>query len=87
AATGKTGFVANLWREIGGVNDVDANFALTTGASLGATYLPTAKLRVEGLVDVERRNYNGASIVTGVTPSSRRDSYEKASLSLTYAPT
>jgi hypothetical protein len=25
--------------------------------------------------------------VTGVTPSSRRDNYEKASLSLTYSPT
>lgn len=87
AATGKTGFKANLWREIGGVNDIDANFALTTGASLAVTYLPTAKLRVDGLVDYERRNYNGAAIVTGVTPSNRRDTYEKASLSLTYSPT
>ncbi|QBP75348.1 EPS biosynthesis protein [Herbaspirillum huttiense] len=87
AATGKTGFVVNLWREIGGISDVDANFALTTGASVAATYLPTAKLRVEGLFDVERRNYNGASIIAGVTPSSRRDNYEKASLSLTYSPT
>ncbi len=85
--TGKTAFKANLWREIGGVNDVDANFALTTGASVAAVYLPTAKLRVDGLVDYERRNYNGASIITGITPSGRRDDYEKASLSLTYSPT
>ncbi|QJQ00681.1 EPS biosynthesis protein [Herbaspirillum rubrisubalbicans] len=87
AATAKTGFTANLWREIGGVNDIDANFALTTGASLVASYLPTAKLRFDGLVDYEHRNYNGASIVTGVTPSTRRDNYEKATLSLTYSPT
>lgn len=86
-ATGKTGFKANLWREIGGVNDVDANFALTTGVNLAAVYLPTAKLRVDGVIDHERRNYNGASIITGITPSNRRDTYDKASLSLTYAPT
>lgn len=87
AATDKTSFKGNLWREIGGINDVDANFSLTTGASVAAVYLPTAKLRVDGMVDVERRNYNGAAIITGVTPSSRRDNYDKASLSLTYAPT
>ncbi|PLY57971.1 EPS biosynthesis protein [Herbaspirillum sp. BH-1] len=87
AATGKTSFKANLWREIGGVNDVDANFALTNGVSVATTYLPTAKLRVDGLIDYEKRNYNGASIVTGVTPTNRRDNYEKASLSLTYSPT
>ena len=85
--SGKTGFKANLWREIGGVNDVDANFSLTTGASVAAVHLPTAKLRVDGLVDVERRNYNGASIITGITPSNRRDNYDKASVSLTYSPT
>jgi hypothetical protein len=37
-ATGKTSFKANLWREIGGVNDVDANFALTNGVSVATTY-------------------------------------------------
>ncbi|WP_413459971.1 XrtB/PEP-CTERM-associated polysaccharide biosynthesis outer membrane protein EpsL [Herbaspirillum huttiense] len=87
APTDKTGFKANLWREIGGVNDVDANFSLTTGVSLAAIYTPTAKLRFDGLFDYERRNYNGAAIVTGITPSNRRDNYEKASLSLTYSPT
>lgn len=87
APTEKTSLKANLWREIGGLNDADANFSLTTGASLAAIYMPTAKLRLDGLVDYEHRDYNGAAVVTGITPSSRRDQYEKASFSLTYTPT
>jgi exopolysaccharide biosynthesis operon protein EpsL len=87
AATGKTGLKMNLWREIGGLNDVDANYALTDGVSLAAIYRPTDKLRFDGLIDYERRNYNGASIVTGVTPSNRKDTYQKASFGVTYFPT
>lgn len=86
AATGKTTVSANLWREIGGLTDVDANYALTTGASVQATLQASYKLRFDGLLDIEKRDYNGASIVTGVTPSGRRDRYEKASFSVTYTP-
>lgn len=85
-ATGKTAFTVNLWREIGGLSDLDANYALTNGASLGATWQSTAKLRFDGFVDYEKRNYNGATIIAGVTPSGRRDRYERATLSLTYMP-
>lgn len=86
AATGKTSVTMNLWREIGGLSDVDANYALTSGVSLSATLQSTDKLSFNGLLDLERRNYNGAVVVSGVTPSGRRDRYEKAGFSVTYMP-
>ncbi|MFL9923656.1 EPS biosynthesis protein [Herbaspirillum lusitanum] len=86
AATGKTLFTVNLWREIGGLSDVDANYALTNGLSLAGTLKASDKLRFDGLIDYEKRNYNGATVITGVTPSSRQDKYEKASFSVTYSP-
>lgn len=87
AATGKTLFKLNLWREISGISDVDANFSLTTGLSLGGTLAASEKLRFDGLLDFERRNYNGAAVVTGVTPSNRKDNYQKEVFSVTYLPT
>ncbi|TQK04487.1 exopolysaccharide biosynthesis operon protein EpsL [Herbaspirillum sp. SJZ130] len=87
AVTGQTLLTVNLWREIGGLSDVDANYALTNGVSLGAKLQSSDKLRFDGFLDVEKRNYNGAAVITGVTPSSRRDKYERASLSVTYSPT
>ncbi|WP_238540912.1 XrtB/PEP-CTERM-associated polysaccharide biosynthesis outer membrane protein EpsL [Herbaspirillum sp. YR522] len=86
-ATGKTSFSMNLWREIGGLNDVDANYALTNGVSLAATLASSDKLRFDGLVDYEKRNFNGAVLIQGLTPSGRRDKYERASFSVTYMPT
>ena len=87
AATGKTSFTANLWREIGGLSDVDANYALTTGASLAGTLQSSDKLRFDGLLDYERRNYNGAVVIPGLTPSGRQDRYARATLSATYYTT
>ncbi|MBP0596902.1 outer membrane beta-barrel protein [Herbaspirillum sp. LeCh32-8] len=86
-ATAKTAFKMNLWREIGGLSDVDANYALTTGISLAATLKASDKLRFDGSLDYQRRNYNGAAVITGVTPSSRKDRYQKASFGITYYPT
>ncbi|WP_129587671.1 XrtB/PEP-CTERM-associated polysaccharide biosynthesis outer membrane protein EpsL [Herbaspirillum robiniae] len=86
AATAKTGFKLNLWREIGGLSDVDANYSLTNGISLAAVHKATEKLRFDGSFDYQRRNYNGAAVITGVTPSNRKDRYEKASFSITYSP-
>lgn len=86
AVTGQTSLTMNLWREIGGLNDVDANYALTNGVSLAATVKSTDKLKFDGLVDYEKRNYNGATVITGVTPSGRRDKYGRATLSVTYMP-
>lgn len=87
AATAKTSLKLNLWREIGGLSDVDANFALTNGISLAATLRSSDKLKFDGLFDYQRRNYNGATVITGVTPSSRKDRYQKASFSVTYSLT
>ncbi|WP_343584977.1 XrtB/PEP-CTERM-associated polysaccharide biosynthesis outer membrane protein EpsL [Herbaspirillum sp.] len=86
AATGQTSLTMNLWREIGGLNDVDANYALTNGVSLAATTKASDKLKLDGLVDYEKRNYNGATVITGVTPSGRRDKYGRAAFSVTYMP-
>ncbi|MDB5774654.1 MAG: biosynthesis protein [Herbaspirillum sp.] len=84
--TGKTLVTANLYSEIGGVDDPDANFALTKGASLTATWLATGKIRADTSMEYQRRDYNGATIVPGITPSNRRDQYRRVSLNLTYAP-
>jgi exopolysaccharide biosynthesis operon protein EpsL len=84
--TGKTLVTGNLYREIGGVDDLNANFALTNGGSMTAAWLATGKIRVDSAAAYEKRNYNGATVIPGVTPSNRRDQYRRVSLNLTYTP-
>ncbi|WP_433694313.1 XrtB/PEP-CTERM-associated polysaccharide biosynthesis outer membrane protein EpsL [Herbaspirillum seropedicae] len=85
-ATAKTAFTMNLYREIGGVSDIDANYALTNGLSLSTRWRATEKIRVDAGIDYQRRDYNGAAVVTGVTPSGRKDTYKKYSFGVIYAP-
>ncbi len=85
-ASAKTAFSMNLYREIGGVSDIDANYALTDGLSLASRWRVTEKIRLDAAIDYQRRNYNGAAVVTGVTPSDRKDTYKKYSFGITYAP-
>ncbi len=86
-ATGKTAFSVGAWREIGATDDLAANYALNQGVSLGATWDATYKISVDGLIMTEKRDYNGVSVVEGISPLDRNDRYHNAVLGVTYKPT
>lgn len=83
AATGKTGLTLAVYRELGSGlgNDPDtdyfSNYSRNTGASLGANWQATAKVRVDALMLSEKRDYN---------ISNRSDTYRKDSVGVTFLP-
>ncbi|KAF3998150.1 XrtB/PEP-CTERM-associated polysaccharide biosynthesis outer membrane protein EpsL [Glaciimonas immobilis] len=86
ALTGKVGLSLSVWREIGAVYDLTANYALVRGVNLTAGWAVASKVRLDASYNVEQRAYNGVAILRGLTPSTRNDSDRKAMLALTYLP-
>lgn len=87
AATGKTGLTLAVYRELGSglgsfTSDDFSNFSRNTGASLGANWQATAKLRVDASTQSEKRDYNGI----GVSEVDRSDRYRKHSIGVTFLP-
>ncbi len=73
---------AALYREFTPVESNIVTYALSRGASAGATWDATAKIRVEGAISSERRAYE-----TGVAPAGAdlSDKLRRASLSATWS--
>jgi exopolysaccharide biosynthesis operon protein EpsL len=86
ALTGKVGIALNAWREIGAVDDMAANYALTHGVSVASSWNLSPKARIDGAVKIEQRAYNGITALAGLTPSERSDRYCKVTLGVTYQP-
>jgi len=82
--TGKLSVYATVWREIGALDDLTANYALTDGISVAPSLAISSKLKLDGMTTYQRRNYSGAQVIEGLTPSDRRDAYQRTSLGLTY---
>jgi exopolysaccharide biosynthesis operon protein EpsL len=82
--TGKLSLYGSVWRELGGLDDLTANYALTDGISLFPSLAISSKLKLDGSTTYQRRNYSGAQVIEGLTPSNRRDTYTRTSLGLTY---
>lgn len=80
APTAKQLLTANVWREIGAVDNLITNYTLNQGASLDSVWAPNEKLRFDGRLSYEVRDYNG---VAGIDQS-RSDQYHLASLGMTY---
>lgn len=83
-ATGKIDVTMNLWREISPADDLTASYTLNKGASLGATWDAVAKVRVEGLIKYENRDYSNATAFNPASSSPRVDISHFASLSVTW---
>ncbi len=74
---------AALYREFTPVESNIVTYALSRGASAGATWDATAKIRVEGSVSSERRAYETSLTVNGADLS---DKLRRASLNATWSP-
>lgn len=82
--TGKLALYASLWRELGALDDLTANYALTDGVMFAPSLEITSKVKVEGMTTYQRRNYSGAQVIEGLTPSDRRDTYQRTALGVTW---
>jgi exopolysaccharide biosynthesis operon protein EpsL len=82
--TGKLSLYGSLWRELGALDDLTANYALTDGVLFAPSLAISSKWKLEGTTTYQRRNYSGAEIIEGLTPSNRRDTYQRTALGLTY---
>ncbi len=80
APTAKQALTLNAWREIGAVDNLITNYTLNQGVSLDSIWAPNEKLRFDGRLSFEIRDYNG---IAGIDQS-RSDQYHVASLGMTY---
>lgn len=75
---------SNIWHELAGLQQLDANYALTKGVDLRVNWGWTPKVGLEATGSYEHRDYNGVAIVTGVSPSGRKDLNRSYGVSLAY---
>lgn len=81
---GKMRYTAAAWREFAAVESNVVSYSLNRGASLGATWDPTAKIRVDANASYEKRAYNARLALNSATDLD--DSLKQASLSATWSP-
>jgi exopolysaccharide biosynthesis operon protein EpsL len=86
-ATGSTGFNAAVRREIGGIEDVTANYILTTSASIAPYWLITPRIQLGAFYQYQIRDYRGAPGVAIGLVEEREDRYNYAGLNATWSPT
>lgn len=75
---GKLIYNAAIWRDFAPIESTVVSYTLNKGASVGATWDPTAKVRVDANAIYERRNYNPRSTVP--TADDLEDSIRSASV-------
>lgn len=81
--TGKMRYRASVWRDFAPLESTVVSYTRNKGASVGATWDATAKVRVEADAVYERRNYEPR---TGFSaPGSLNDSLRTASLKASWA--
>lgn len=81
---GKIVYNAAVWRDFAPLESTVVSTTLNKGASIGAEWNVTAKIKVDADVVAERRNYNAR---TGVAVAGDlRDSIRSASLRATWSP-
>lgn len=84
APGGKMSYNAAVWREFGPIESTVVNYTLNKGASVGATWEATAKVKVDASVVYERRDYNPTSAFHG--SGDLNDSLRSASLRALWSP-
>lgn len=83
-STGKLSMSASIWREVGALDDLNANYALTDGVSFTPVLLISSKFFLNGTATYQRLDYSGAQVIAGLTPSNRRDTFGRTGVDLTY---
>lgn len=82
APLGKVTFTATGWREFAAVDSTIVRNSLNKGASVGAAWNTSAKLRVEAQLKREKRDFSAIS----VSLADLADATRSATLGITYAP-
>jgi exopolysaccharide biosynthesis operon protein EpsL len=84
APLGKLRFTATGWREFAAVESSIVNSSLSNGASLGADWDVSAKVRLNALLKREKRDFSAVGGI--VLPGAATDTTHSASMGLVYAP-
>lgn len=71
-----------LWREFAPIESTLVTYSLNRGASAGASWEASSKVRVEGSLSAERRRYDGRLLASA--PADIRDKLRTASLGATW---
>ena len=80
---GKVSYKASVWRDFAPLESTVVSYTLNKGASIGATWDATAKVRVEADAIYEKRDYNPRLALLGA--SDLNDSIRSASVRATWA--
>jgi len=83
---GKMTYTAAVWRDFAPLESTIVSYTLNKGASAGAQWDASGKIRVNADVVAERRNYNARNTVPAVPGDALRDSLRTASLRATWSP-
>jgi exopolysaccharide biosynthesis operon protein EpsL len=83
APRGKVSYSAAVWRDFAPLESTIVSYTLNKGASLGATWEATAKIKVEANAVYERRAFSTRRDVPGI--GSLRDSLRSASVKATWS--
>jgi exopolysaccharide biosynthesis operon protein EpsL len=81
---GKLSYTAALWRDFAPIESTIVNYTLNKGASVGATWEASAKLKVDANAVYERRAYN-ARLLAIAARGGLDDSVRSASVRATWA--
>jgi exopolysaccharide biosynthesis operon protein EpsL len=84
--TAKIGMILNAWRETGPVNALTARFSLNTGVSFTPTWDITNKLRLQGEVLYDNRDFNGFTDTINQISTSTKNKILDGSIGLIYKP-
>jgi len=75
---------AAAWREFAPIESTLVTYSLNRGASVGASWDASAKVRIDGKLSRERRRYQG--LLAATAPAGLKDHLREASLGATWSP-
>lgn len=85
-ASGKLNLGLSIWNELGSTDNLSANYSLSRGIGSTMAWDLLPKVRLDGLLRAEHRNYNSLALASGIPPLERKDTYKIATLGLSYTP-
>jgi exopolysaccharide biosynthesis operon protein EpsL len=81
---GKIKYNAALWRDFAPVESTNVSYSLNNGASIGATWEPRARVKLEAEAIYERRKYNARFALPGT--GDPNDALRTANVRATWSP-
>lgn len=82
--TGKTALLLSAWREVGFVNNLDANFVLNQGVKIKPTWRATPKLDISTPLSYEQQDYLGDPGFISTSGNAGRDKITTVGLNADY---